>query len=199
MQASMRLENSLRKQGHSLICGIDEVGRGSLAGPLVAACVILPRGWRISLSDSKMLTPQSRKRFSEQILFGSLAYGIGWVDNSEIDELGLTQAVRIAYLRALEEMPSEFSLVIVDGNYDYLEEFGIAQTLVKADSRATCVAAASIIAKVARDEYMINQSDHYSEYGFESNVGYATKKHITALQSNGLTRIHRKSFCKKYL
>lgn len=199
MKATMRIENTLIKKGHNLICGIDEVGRGSLAGPLVAACVILPREWRIGLKDSKMLTPKLRQSLADQILSGSLAYGIGWVDNSELDELGLTKAVRTAYLRALEKMPSEFSLAIIDGNYNYLEEFGIAQTLVKADSKVSCVAAASIIAKVARDEYMKEQSTEHPDYGFDSNVGYATQKHLQAIESNGLTDLHRRSFCKKYL
>ena len=199
VKASMRLENSLRRDGKLFVCGIDEVGRGCLAGPLVAAAVILPSNWKRELKDSKLLPAHKREDLNSYILENSIASGIGWVHNKEIDELGLTEAVRRAYLRALEDMNSGFSVAVIDGNYNYLDEFGIARTLIKADQKVSCVAAASIIAKVARDKYMNEQSEIYPEYDFSNNVGYGTKKHRVALMNNGLTGLHRKSFCKAFL
>lgn len=199
MKASMRLENSLRRNGYLFVCGIDEVGRGCLAGPLVAASVILPANWNKPLKDSKLLTEAARLKLNEQILAKSLASGIGWVSNVEVDEMGLTEAVSLAYLRALEDMNEVISIAIIDGNYDYLSEFGISQTLVKADQKVSCVAAASIIAKVARDEYMKAQSKQFPKYDFENNVGYGTKKHHEAILDFGLSQLHRRSFCGRYL
>jgi ribonuclease HII len=192
----MRLENSLRREGHLFVCGIDEVGRGCLAGPLVAGAVILPAHWKKPLKDSKLLTESARVELNEYILQKSLANGIGWVENTEIDEIGLTEAVKLAYLRAIEDMDAGFSLAVIDGNYNYLDEFGVAQTLVKADQKMSCVAAASIIAKVARDNYMYEKSTEYNLYDFENNVGYGTKKHREAVSAHGITPLHRKSFCR---
>lgn len=199
MKATMRLENSLRRDGKLFVCGIDEVGRGCLAGPLVAAAVILPANWKKALKDSKLLTAQKREELNAYILERSIASGIGWVDNAEVDELGLTQAVREAYLRAIEDMQAGFSAAVIDGNYNYLDDFGIAQTLIKADQKVSCVAAASIIAKVARDNYMSKQSEAYPDYDFINNVGYGTKKHRDAIISSGLSPLHRKSFCKAFV
>jgi ribonuclease HII len=192
----MRLENSLRRDGHLFICGIDEVGRGCLAGPLVAGAVILPANWKKPLKDSKLLTEAARIDLNEYVLQKSLARGIGWVENTEIDEMGLTEAVRQAYLRAIEDMNAGFSLAVIDGNYNYLDEFDIARTLVKADQKVSCVAAASIIAKVARDNYMREKSSEFRDYDFASNVGYGTKKHRESIAVNGLSSLHRKSFCR---
>lgn len=199
MKATMRLENSLRRQGHNLICGIDEVGRGSLAGPLVAASVILPSGWRKPLKDSKQLSCRARQELSKYILDNSLAFGLGWVSNTEIDDIGLSKAVQLSYLRALEGMKFDFSTLVIDGNVDYLEEYGVSQTLVAADQKVSCVAAASIIAKVARDDFMKSQAETYADYGFEANVGYGTTKHTEAIRNIGLTRLHRKSFCRRFV
>ena len=199
MKASMRMENSLRRSGQLFVCGIDEVGRGSLAGPLVAAAVVLPSSWRRALTDSKLLSAARREELSEYITEKSLGYGIGWVDNTEVDLFGLTEAVRMAYLRALEDLECEFSSIIIDGNYDYLSEYKLSQTIVKADQKVSCVAAASIIAKVARDQYMFAQTQQYPGYGFESNVGYGTKKHLESLARKGPSDLHRKSFCRGYL
>lgn len=196
--ASMRLENALRREGATLICGIDEVGRGCLAGPLVAAAVVLPSNWRGRLRDSKLLTALARQRLASMIRAKSLGYGIGWVDNIEIDELGMTLAVTLAYERALEAMDLAVSLIVIDGNYNYLSEYEIAQTLVKADQKVSCVAAASIIAKVARDDFMQKLCKKYPQYCFDRNVGYATKVHREAIGRYGLTEFHRKSFCRNF-
>jgi len=165
---------------------------------LVAASVVLPANWRRPLQDSKQLSAVNRKQLSDYILTRSLSYGIGWVDNQEIDELGLSKALPLAYLRALEAMKSEFSVVVLDGNVDYLKEYGFSQTLVGADQKVACVAAASIIAKVARDEYMQDLAVNYPGYGFDSNVGYGTRAHTDMISQIGLTELHRKSFCGRY-
>lgn len=197
--ASMRLENSFHREGHLFVCGIDEVGRGCLAGPLVAGAVILPANWKKPLKDSKLLSETARNELNEYILQKSIASGIGWVENTEIDKLGLTEAVRLAYLRAIEDMNAGFSLVIIDGNYNYLDEFGIAQTIIKADQSVSCVAAASIVAKVARDNYMREKSLQLDCYDFTNNVGYGTKKHREAIHMHGLSKLHRKSFCRSLI
>jgi len=182
-----------------LVCGIDEVGRGSLAGPLVAASVILPVGFTAELDDSKKLSKKIRADLSQLIKQQATAYGLGWVSNDEIDSFGLTNSVQLAYIRALEEMNAGFSHLIIDGNYDYLSSFGVSETLIAADSKVACVAAASILAKVERDNFMIAQAENHPAYGFENNVGYGTKKHLGALSEKGLSRLHRRSFCRRYL
>lgn len=199
MAATKHFERILNKEGHHLVCGIDEVGRGSLAGPMVAASVILPADWDVQLNDSKLLSAKKRSELYEIIIGGALAAGIGWVSNQEIDRLGLTRSVRLAYLRALEDMDCGFSIAIIDGNYDYLSDYGLSKTIVAADSKISCVAAASIIAKVSRDNYMLQIADKFGDYGFQTNVGYGTKKHVDAILKKGLSSQHRKSFCKKYL
>ncbi len=193
--ASYREENKLRRQGAILVAGIDEVGRGCLAGPLVAACVILPTKSQLMLHDSKLISAHRRRELSTKIQEHAIAYGLGWVSNVEIDEYGLVWSLREVYLRALEDMNTEVSQIILDGSVNYLEDFGICQTLVKADQKVNCVAAASIIAKVARDKYMQDICKRYPEFCYDTNVGYGTKAHREAIARHGLTDIHRKSFC----
>jgi ribonuclease HII len=193
--ASMSVETQLHREGSILVAGIDEVGRGALAGPLVAACVILPSNSRMGLADSKLLLPQKRTQISKRIQERAIGFGIGWVTNVEIDEYGLPWSLQEAYLRALEDMALEVSQIILDGSVNYLKEFDICQTLVKADQKVSCVAAASIIAKVARDEYMKALCDKYPKYCYETNVGYGTRAHRAALKEHGLTDLHRQSFC----
>ncbi len=193
--ASYRKENKLRRQGAILVAGIDEVGRGALAGPLVAGVVVLPANSRLTLYDSKLISAARRQQLSSQIQNSAIGYGLGWVTNNEIDEYGLGWALREAYLRALEDMALEVSQIIIDGSVNYLDDFEICQTLVKADQSVSCVAAASIIAKVARDEYMQKLCKQYPQYCYDTNVGYGTKTHREAIAKHGLTDIHRKSFC----
>jgi ribonuclease HII len=193
------MENKLRRDGKVLICGIDEVGRGCLAGPLVAAAVVLPEGCRMRLHDSKLLNREARELLAPRIQDKAIGYGLGWVSNTEIDEMGMTWAVTLAYERALEELDADVSSIIIDGNYNYLADYDIAETLVKADQKVACVAAASIIAKVARDNYMYEFCKRYPEYCWDSNVGYATRKHRDAIAEYGLTDLHRQSFCKNFV
>lgn len=173
--------------------GIDEVGRGCLAGPLVAGAVVLA-GPISGLKDSKLLTRLARERLDEIIRASALAFGLGWVSAVEIDKLGLTSAVALAMQRALAEIAIDYDEIIIDGNYNFLASNPLASTLVRADNLIPAVSAASIIAKVARDNYMIELADSYRDYGFEHHVGYGTKAHLLALAKFGASYIHRRSF-----
>ena len=188
------------------ILGIDEVGRGPLAGPLVVGAVILPpdeRPWFSELKDSKKLTSKKREELNKLILAES-ATGLGWVPASELDQIGISKALRLATHRAVKAVQSlhaPFSQIIIDGTVNFLSNTPLASytsTCIKADAKIREVSAASIIAKVARDHYMIDLSTKYPEYHFDKHVGYGTKSHVAAIYEYGLTPEHRKSFepCK---
>ncbi len=177
----------------SRVVGCDEVGRGCLAGPLVVGAVILAKTIE-GLKDSKLLTRLQREKLDKVIRAEALAFGLGWVSASEIDELGLTSAVRLAMQRALAEIANDYDEIIIDGNYNYLANNPLARTMVKADQLVPAVSAASIIAKVARDDYMASLAVKYQHYGFDKHVGYGTKAHLLALAEFGASDIHRKSF-----
>lgn len=183
------------------IVGIDEVGRGCWAGPLVAGAVLLHpdfvaddplRIWK--LGDSKKLSKKQRELADTHIRGEALAYGLGWVSPEEVDNLGLTQAVRLAMQRAVEQIKHAYEQIIIDGDYNFLHGNPLASTLVKADSLIPSVSAASIIAKVARDNYMEQLALEHPEYGFEKHVGYGTKLHRDALERLGATQYHRMSY-----
>ena len=175
------------------LVGIDEVGRGCWAGPLVAGAVLL--GDPIAgLRDSKRLTKRRREQLDEQIRQRALAYGLGWVSAQEIDALGLTAAVRLAYQRALAAIDVPFTHILIDGSYNFLADDLRATTLVKADATVPAVSAASIIAKVARDAFMREAAVQHPVYGFERHVGYGTAFHQEALQKHGPCVLHRQSF-----
>ena len=185
------------------ILGIDEVGRGPLAGPLVVGAVILPEErpeWVLELKDSKKLSVKKRETLSEVILAEALATGLGWVSPSEIDELGIGEALRLATRRAVEEVRGRnvpFSQIIIDGKVNFLSGTSLGEfvsTVVKADDLIREVSAASIIAKVARDHYMYEMSEKFPGYGFEKHVGYGTAKHIAAIRELGVCPEHRQSF-----
>lgn len=188
------------------ILGIDEVGRGPLAGPLVIGAVILPddtREWFDDLADSKKLTAKKREYLSELIL-NEATTGLGWVPASELDQIGISKALALATRRAVKSVQSlhaPFSQIIIDGKVNFLAKTPLEQyvtTCIKADAKFKAVSAASIIAKVARDRYMIEISSKYPEYQFDKHVGYGTKAHVEAIYQHGLTPEHRKSFepCK---
>lgn len=177
-----------------IIVGIDEVGRGPWAGPLVAAAVALAKDQTIDgVNDSKLLTKTKRSGLIESIKKESVAIGIGWVNPRQIDQYGLTRATSLAMQRAVENLAIKFNLAVIDGNIQYLkgEEY---RCEVKADQKYQAVAAASIIAKVARDSYMEKLSRVYPGYGFEDHVGYGTSKHKQALAELGVCGLHRLSF-----
>lgn len=172
--------------------GIDEVGRGCWAGPLVAAAVLIVKPID-GLRDSKCLTPKQRTILSDKIKNFSLC-GFGWVWPKEIDKLGLTQATSRAMQMALHTIPRNYETVVIDGSYNFLPANPKVQTQVRADRFLPAVSAASIIAKVARDTYMADQALKYPRYGFESHVGYGTKQHIDAIKMLGVCDIHRLSY-----
>ena len=182
------------------IVGIDEVGRGALAGPLVAGAVILPSHFDIKLYDSKSISANKREMLDKTIRAQAKYVGLGWVSNVEIDQRGLAWALKTAYQRALSETDiSTADQIILDGNVNYLSEYSMCETMIGADNKINCVSAASIVAKVARDKFMTEQSVEYLEYSYETNVGYGTVSHREAIMTHGLCELHRKSFCKKYL
>ncbi len=181
-----------RELGH-IVAGVDEVGRGSLAGPVVAAAVILPAGIKIpGARDSKQLSDDQRQRLAVQIRRAAVSVGIGWAGADEVDSHGLSRAVRQSGLRALAQL-GEFDCVMLDGSHNYLDGIHLARAVVKADQTCLSVACASIIAKVARDNYMRRLHNLYPEFGFDRHVGYGTPQHLRAIEA-GLSPLHRRSF-----
>lgn len=191
------VENQLHDQGYDVICGIDEAGRGPLAGPVCAAAVILPRNLEIpGLTDSKKLTEKRREALYDVIVEKALAYGVAFAQVEEIEELNILNATFLAMSRAVEKLGVPVDLALIDGNRGS-DSFGFEyQTLVKGDARCASIAAASILAKVTRDRYMTAMAEEYPQYGFEVHKGYGTKKHYLALLEHGLSPIHRPSFLK---
>jgi ribonuclease HII len=183
-----------------MLMGIDEVGRGCWAGPLVAGAVILPDGYRHNVSsvwkmaDSKKLTRQQRQLAAAAIPSISLAYGLGWVSNQEVDELGLTAAVRLAMERAVLAAGVPADLIIIDGSLNFLAHMPSTQAVIKADDSVPAVSAASILAKVARDNWMVEAAKRFPDYGFERHVGYGTAEHREALRHYGVCELHRRSY-----
>lgn len=174
--------------------GIDEVGRGCWAGPLVAGAVILKEPID-GLRDSKKLSKIQREKLAAQIRDEAVAMGLGWVWPHEIDRLGLTESVRQAMQQALKQISIPYDEVIIDGNINYLAHIPNTTSLIKADDLMPAASAASILAKVARDEYMAHEAaEKYPLFGFDKHVGYGTAVHIAALKEYGITELHRRSY-----
>lgn len=192
------IEDQFRTQGYSVICGVDEAGRGPLAGPVCAAAVILPEHLEIpGLNDSKKLTDKKRRELFPIIKEQAIAYGIGFASHEEIDEINILQATYLAMERALEQLQVKPELALIDGNR--AKDFGIpVQTVVKGDSLSANIAAASVLAKVSRDDLMLELAKEYPGYGFEVHKGYGTKAHYEALREMGPCVIHRMTFLKKF-
>jgi len=192
------IENAHYANGIEVICGVDEAGRGPLAGPVCAAAVILPRGLEIpGLNDSKKLTDKRRRELMPIIKEQALAYGIAFASHEEIDEINILQATFLAMERALEQLKIRPELALIDGNRQ--KDFGInVETVIKGDSRSANIAAASVLAKVTRDDYMEAMAAEYPGYGFEIHKGYGTKAHYEALRNLGPSPIHRMTFLKKF-
>jgi ribonuclease HII len=181
-------------QGYPLVVGIDEVGRGCWAGPVTAAAVVLPDGVRLpGVHDSKLLSPKKRADCARLIKRRALAIGIGWASVAEIDEFGLTWAVQQSGLRALYDMRYPYHAVLLDGNHNYLKELFTSETIVKGDQLSLQIAAASVVAKVARDRYMELQHKLYPDYDFAANKGYGTPFHAAAVRQ-ALSPLHRRLF-----
>lgn len=176
-----------------VVVGIDEAGRGCWAGPLVAAAVVLDKPIP-GLNDSKVLTKTRRHCLDEAIRQEALAYGIGWVFPEEIDEFGLTAATSKAMAAALAMIDLPYDEIIIDGNLNYLPGVAGVKTLIKADSLVPAVSAASILAKVARDNYMMEAALKFPHYEFDRHVGYGTALHLEKLALHGPCQLHRLSY-----
>ena len=191
------IEKEYFGQGIQMICGVDEAGRGPLAGPVCAAAVILPAELDIpGLDDSKKLSDKRRRELFPVIKDKAIAYGIGFADHTEIDDINILQATYLAMERAMAQLQITPELALIDGNR--AKDFGIpVKTVIHGDSLSASIAAASILAKVTRDDLMLEYAKEYPGYGFEIHKGYGTKAHYEAIAMNGICPIHRRSFLKK--
>ena len=198
MHDMWKIEEGLFSQGYAAVCGIDEAGRGPLAGPVCAAAVILPKNLEIpGLDDSKKLSDKRRRELFPIIQQQAIAYGIGFASHEEIDEINILQATFLAMKRALAAMEIKADFALIDGNRE--TDFGLpVKTVVKGDSLSANIAAASVLAKVSRDDLMEAMAKEYPQYGFEIHKGYGTKAHYEALRTYGPCPIHRLSFLKKF-
>ncbi len=206
LQEMSKYENSLRNSGYNVIAGVDEVGRGCLAGPVAVASVILPKEFEIlGIDDSKKLSPKRREELYSKIVEVAIAYDITYVDNIIIDEINILNATKKAMYQSIQKLKEQ--LMNKEGyNIDYilldavrLEELQIpSDSIVKGDSQSVSIAAASILAKVTRDTYMVKLNDQYPGYAFDRNKGYGTKDHYEGIKNYGITPVHRKSFLKGY-
>lgn len=192
------IEDGHFAEGIQIICGVDEAGRGPLAGPVCAAAVILPPHADIpGLNDSKKLSDKRRRELFPVIKEQAIAYGIGIATHEEIDEINILQATYLAMERAINALSVKPELALIDGNR--AKDFGLpVETVIKGDSRSASIAAASILAKVTRDDMMLELANTYPEYQFEIHKGYGTKAHYAALDAHGASPVHRQSFLKKY-
>lgn len=192
------IEENCFAQGYRVICGVDEAGRGPLAGPVCAAAVILPKNLKLpGLNDSKKLTDKKRRELFPLIKEQAVSYGIGFASQQEIDEINILQATFLAMQRAIDQLQVRPDLALIDGNRQ--KDFGVAaRTVVKGDSLSASIAAASVLAKVSRDDVMLQMAERYPQYGFDIHKGYGTKAHYAALTEHGPSPIHRMTFLKKF-
>ena len=191
------LENEIYDSGVSLICGVDEAGRGPLAGPVCAAAVILPRNIEIvGLNDSKKLSEKSREKLYDEICEKAMSFGIAFASVEEIEESNILNAAMLAMNRAIAQLEPQPELALIDGNRSSAIEIN-SRCVIKGDAKCADIAAASILAKVTRDRYMLEMAEKYPEYHFERHKGYGTKLHYEALREYGPCEIHRPSFLRK--
>ncbi len=197
-ESMWEIEDSFYTQGYKVICGVDEAGRGPLAGPVCAAAVILPEHLEIpGLTDSKKLTDKKRRALFPVIQEQAIAFGIGFASEQEIDEINILQATFLAMRRAMELLKVRPDLALIDGNRE--TDFSLpVHTVIKGDSLSLNIAAASVLAKVSRDDVMLRLAETYPAYGFDIHKGYGTRAHYEALEKFGPCPIHRKSFLKKF-
>ncbi len=190
-------EHQAHEQGFDVVCGVDEAGRGPLAGPVCAAAVILPDGLVIDgLDDSKKLTEKKRDALYDVICEEAIAYGIAFASVEEIEEMNILQATFLAMKRAVESLSVKPDLALVDGNQKPSLDIQ-ARTLVKGDAKSPSIAAASILAKVTRDRFMTEIAEQYPQYEFPKHKGYGTKLHYEKIMEHGISPVHRRSFLKK--
>jgi len=194
------MDEEIYINGAKYICGIDEAGRGPLAGPVVVASVILPRESMIEgVNDSKKISEKKRERVYEEIIKEAISYGVGIIDESKIDEINILQATKEGITESIKELKIVPDIILVDAlrgintcNIPY-------RSIIKGDATSYSIAAASIIAKVTRDRLMLKYDEMYPEYGFAKHKGYGTANHISAIKQYGLCPIHRRSFVKKFV
>jgi len=193
------IEQPCIHEQHPNVAGVDEAGRGPLAGPVFAAAVILPPGYELNgLRDSKTMSAAARLRLRDAIVQDAAAYGIGWADVAEIEELNILHASLLAMRRAVLNLPVTPDTLIIDGNM-LIPGLQIPQiAVVKGDSVCRSIAAAGILAKVSRDEFMAKLHEQYPVYGFDRHAGYGTPEHIEILKKHGPCPAHRREFVKKY-
>lgn len=190
----LTLENIYKKQGYNIVAGIDEVGRGALAGPLVAGAVVLPARVRLpGLTDSKLLSQTQRERLSQQIIEAGATVAFGEVSAEEIDDIGIAAANKLAFVRALSAMRPTPHFALAD-YFTYTDLPCPSRGVAGGDKLVRSIAAASIVAKVYRDALMKKYHDEYPQYGFDTHVGYGTARHRAALKKHNLSSIHRRSF-----
>ena len=191
------IEDECNAAGFQTICGVDEAGRGPLAGPVCAAAVILPPHLQIpGLNDSKKLSDKRRRELFPIIQQEAVSFGIAFASQEEIDEINILQATFLAMRRAMEQLNPQPEFALIDGNRE--TDFGVpCKTVIKGDSLSANIAAASVLAKVTRDNWMMEAAEKYPGYGFEIHKGYGTKAHYAALEKLGPCPIHRRSFLKK--
>lgn len=197
MHDPWELENRLYDQGYQAICGVDEAGAGPLAGPVYAAAVILPRGLTLPyLNDSKKVTPRRREILFDQIREQAIAYAIAWADEKKIDAINILNARMLAMDRAIKMLNPAADFALIDGNRNQGIELQ-NEMVVHGDARSASIAAASILAKVSRDRFMVELAEQYPQYAFEKHKGYPTKLHYERLRQYGPSPVHRKTFLKK--
>jgi len=194
------IENELYKSGINTICGIDEAGRGPLAGPVVVASVILPKDSLIEgVNDSKKISESKREKIYQQIIEEAISYGVGIIDQKEIDDINILNATKKGLTKSIKELSIKPDIILVDA-LTKIDTLGIPyKSIIKGDAKTYAIAAASIIAKVTRDRIMRQWDEVYPQYGFSGNKGYGTAKHIQAIKENGICMLHRKSFIKKII
>ena len=195
-----QIDKEFFNMGKKYVCGIDEAGRGPLAGPVVIASVILPEDSMIEgVNDSKKVTEKRREKLYDQILQEAISYGIGIIDQEEIDKINILQATKKGLTEALKSMNKKPDVILVDA-LTGIDTLGIPyKSIIKGDATSYSIAAASIVAKVTRDRIMREWDKVYPEYGFERHKGYGTAKHIQAIKEYGVCPIHRRSFTKNFV
>ena len=193
-------EDELRKKGFKTICGIDEAGRGPLAGPVVVASVIMPEESFIEgINDSKKISEKKREKLYDQIIEEAISYGISIIGQEEIDEINVLNATKKGLTDSLKELKVKPDLIIVDA-LAHIDTLGIPyESIIKGDAKCYSISAASILAKVTRDRIMREWATIYPQYGFEQHKGYGTAKHISAIKEYGACPIHRKTFIKHFI
>lgn len=193
---TLSYEKKLWKQGHRLICGLDEVGRGCFAGPVVVGAVVLSENALLpeGVADSKLLTPQNREKLAEKIKKSAVAWSVSEISVTHINKVGIGKATQMAFRKAVRNLTTNPDHFLVDAFYIKHLNRKRQTPVVKGDKKCACIAAASIIAKVYRDGLMVSLHSKYPEYGFDRHKGYGTKIHQDAIKKHGLCQLHRKSF-----